>query len=326
MSVTSEVKSCAVVLNVDQIVLRQEEWRNGLHSRSLRQLVRSIISQYLISPFFLLSYSFVLVFMPGEILRSLSIAAARQAIRAAVLRTIDVLGAAFGLLCSLPFFVVLPVLIKLDSPGPVFYKQIRTGLNRRGKQRNGRLKEGSGEDQNDCEMRQQDIYGKPFHIYKFRTMRNDAEKNGAVWAKKNDPRITRVGKWLRRTHIDEIPQFLNVLKGDMSLVGPRPERPEIIASLIEKYPAYQERLAVKPGLTGVSQICLGYDSSLDDVRKKTSLDMLYISHQSVLLQLKVLFYTAIYILSSKPVNQALFFNATHARRQLNYRLSYENTY
>lgn len=327
MNATLEVKNYAVMLNVEQIVLRHEELLRAAHSRWIAQRVRSVINQYFISPFFLLSYSFFLVFVPREILRAFSISAVRRALRDAAFRAVDLLGAIVGLLCALPFFAVLPILIKLDSPGPVFYKQIRTGLGRRGRQRHREQTEGGGDGQNDGEKRQQDIYGKPFYIYKFRTMRNDAEKNGPVWAQKNDPRVTRVGIWLRQAHMDEIPQFLNVLKGEMSLVGPRPERPEIIASLVEKYPEYQRRLAVKPGLTGVSQICLGYDGSLDDVRKKTNLDMLYISQRSVFMQLKVLLYTARYILSAKPINQKFFFNSTPEKnRRPNYRLSYEHMY
>jgi lipopolysaccharide/colanic/teichoic acid biosynthesis glycosyltransferase len=181
----------------------------------------------------------------------LSFSAVRQALREAALRAIDVMRAIVGLLGTLPFFVVLPILIKIDSPGPAFYKQIRTGLGRNRKQRNGRQTDAGADGQNAGEKQVQDFRGRPFYIYKFRTMRNGAEKNGPVWAQKNDPRVTRVGKWLRKAHLDEIPQFFNVLKGEMSLVGPRPERPEIIATLIKKHPEYQQRLAVKPGITGV---------------------------------------------------------------------------
>lgn len=318
-----EAQGCALTLNVDQFVSEYEKSLRTLYSGASKQRVRTIINQYFISTFFLLSYFFFLVFVPRALLQISSLSAVRQAVREAALRIVDVLGATVGLLCALPLFVVLPILIKIDSPGPVIYKQIRTGLDQgRRRQRRGE-KPGHGHDRNNGTQRGQNSFGNPFYILKFRTMRRDAESNGPVWAQKNDPRITRVGKWLRKAHIDEVPQFLNVLKGEMSLVGPRPERPEIITSLVETYPEYQKRLSVKPGITGISQICLGYDSNLDDVRKKTKLDMLYISQRSVSMHMKVLFYTAGYILTAKPIDQKRFLASRRANGKLNYRISYE---
>lgn len=323
MNTVLEAQSCALTLNVDQFVLEYEESLRTRYAGASKLRVRTIINQYFISIFFLLSYICFLVFVPRALLRIPSLSAVRQAVREAALRFVDVLGAIIGLLCALPLFVVLPILIKIDSPGPVIYKQIRTGLDRdRRRQRRGKTL-GHGHDRNNGMQPGQNSFGNPFYILKFRTMRRDAESNGPVWAQKNDPRITRIGKWLRKAHIDEVPQFLNVLKGEMSLVGPRPERPEIITSLVETYPEYQKRLAVRPGITGISQICLGYDSSLDDVRKKTKLDMLYISRRSVFMHMKVLFYTAGYILTAKPINQKRFLDSRRANGKLNYRISYE---
>lgn len=323
MNAILEAQGCALTLNIDQFVLEYEESLRALYTGASKQRVRAIINQYIISTFFLLSYFCFLVFVPRALLRIPSLAGVRQVVRDAVLRFVDVLGAIVGLLCALPLFVVLPILIKIDSPGPVIYRQIRTGLDRGRRQPRRGKTPGHGHEQNNGTQRGQNSFGNPFYILKFRTMRRDAESNGPVWAQKNDPRITRIGKWLRKTHIDEVPQFLNVLTGEMSLVGPRPERPEIITSLVETYPEYQMRLAVKPGITGISQICLGYDSSLDDVRKKTKLDMLYISRRSVFMHMKVLFYTAGYILTAKPIDQKRFLDSRRANGKLNYRISYE---
>lgn len=147
---------------------------------------------------------------------------------------------------------IIALAIKLESPGPVIYRQERLGI--------------SG-----------DQHGHRFDMLKFRSMRTDAEKStGAVWAKEKDPRVTRVGWFLRKTRLDEVPQLVNVLKGDMSIVGPRPERPSIADDLSAKIPFYEERVAsVKPGITGLAQIYQGYDRDLDDVRQKILYDFSY---------------------------------------------------
>ena len=161
-------------------------------------------------------------------------------------RAIDVLASLVGLGVTLPFFPLIALAIRLDSPGPVFYKQKRA-----------------------CSLQNTDG-GVPetttFWILKFRTMRTDAEKNtGAVVATKNDPRVTRMGRFMRRTRIDELPQFINILRGDMTLVGPRPERPELLADLALAVPYFEERMRdVKPGLTGLAQIALGYTGKLPE--------------------------------------------------------------
>ncbi len=190
---------------------------------------------------------------------------------------VSVVGLAFfGLL--LP---VLAALIKLDSPGPVFYSQDRVGQNRRRQARRSQ-----GEDRRKVQQP-----GRPFRIHKLRTMRNDAEANGPQWAQKGDARVTRVGRFLRKTRLDELPQFWNILKGDMSLIGPRPERLWFIRQLEAEVPNYHDRLLVKPGVTGLAQVRNGYDQSLDSVRRKVELDRQYIQRCGPLAEAGILLET-----------------------------------
>ncbi|MFA5074101.1 MAG: TIGR03013 family XrtA/PEP-CTERM system glycosyltransferase [Nitrospirota bacterium] len=178
-------------------------------------------------------------------------------------QAIDFIFALAGLLFFLPFFPFIALLIKLDSAGPVFFRQIRVG-----------------------EM------DRPFFLYKFRTMRQNAEAGtGAVWAKEDDPRITRLGGLLRKTRIDELPQLYNVLRGDMSLVGPRPERPEFVERLKTVVPYYSERHFVKPGITGWAQIKYPYGASEQDALEKLRYDLYYIKNMSIVLELTVLLET-----------------------------------
>ena len=186
-------------------------------------------------------------------------------------RSLDISTAVVGLTLTAPLLPLLAGLIKLSSPGPVLFSQIRVG--------------------------QGDL---PFTIYKFRTMRQDAEaKTGAVWSQKNDPRITRLGKFMRKTRLDEIPQLYNILKGDMSLVGPRPERPEFVKDLKEIIPYYSERHYVKPGLTGWAQVCYPYGSSVEDAIEKLRYDLFYIKNISFWMDIKVIFKTVGVVLSGK---------------------------
>lgn len=172
----------------------------------------------------------------------------------------DIVGAFIGLILLSPLLLLTSLLIKFTSKGPVLYSQVRVGKS-----------------------------GKHFQIYKFRTMRVDAEQvTGPVWAAKNDNRITPIGGILRKSRIDEIPQFVNVLKGDMSLVGPRPERPIFVEQLKTQISDYEKRLDVKPGITGLAQVWHRYDETLEDVRKKIKYDILYIK--------KACFWTDILIL------------------------------
>jgi exopolysaccharide biosynthesis polyprenyl glycosylphosphotransferase len=163
------------------------------------------------------------------------------------------------LIFTLPVLVLTAIAIKLESPGPVFYKQERVGLN-----------------------------GKTFNIIKLRSMRIDAEKNGPQWAAKNDPRVTRVGKFIRKTRIDELPQLINILRGDMSLIGPRPERPVFTEQFEKEIPGFKKRLTVKPGLTGWAQVNGGYEAT---PAEKFEMDMYYIQNQSLKLDLQILLRT-----------------------------------
>ena len=175
-----------------------------------------------------------------------------------VKRILDVVVAAVGLVLSTPLILLSALAIRLEGPGPVFYSQVRVGR-----------------------------FNRPFRIYKLRTMRTDSETNGAQWAKKNDSRITLVGKILRKTRLDELPQFWNVLKGEMSLIGPRPERPVFVDDLGEQLPFYLQRHLVKPGLTGWAQINYPYGASVEDSYNKLTYDFYYIKHASVALDLQI---------------------------------------
>jgi len=220
--------------------------------------------------------------------RSISSAAS---IGPAVKRGIDIFASAIGLILLSPLLAVVALAIKLDSPGLVFYSQRRVGRDRRCNRyksyRNGVV-----------DRRCESTFGRPFRVYKFRSMRADAEKkSGPVWASENDPRITRVGAFIRRTRIDELPQLFNVLKGEMSLVGPRPERPHFVVELSRQIPDYRNRLTVKPGITGLAQVENGYDSSVDSVRKKVQYDLEYIKDWSITKDFKILLKTAIVVLT-----------------------------
>ncbi|MBD3170673.1 MAG: sugar transferase [candidate division Zixibacteria bacterium] len=214
-------------------------------------------------------------------------------------RAVDVTGALSGLLLCFPVFIILPVLIKLDSPGPVFFRQLRVGFNRRRSDRRS-MEIPAARDRRSNDRRQNNLYGKPFMIYKFRTMRQDAEKHsGPVWASKNDPRITPLGRFLRASRLDEIPQLINVLKGEMSLVGPRPERPYFIEKLRTQIDFYESRMNVKPGITGLAQVEHGYDQDIDDVRKKVNFDLEYIRRWNVYHDFKIMLKTVVVMVGGR---------------------------
>ena len=180
--------------------------------------------------------------------------------RAMIKRGLDVAFSVTALILGAPLLAVIAIAVKLDSKGPVFYKQIRVGRN-----------------------------GKFFKILKFRTMVEDAEdKSGPMWAKENDNRVTKLGSFLRRTHLDELPQFINVVKNDMSIVGPRPERPFFVELFRKEVPNYENRHTAKPGITGLAQIKRRYDESMTDVKKKLRYDVLYINKMCPLLDVKVI--------------------------------------
>lgn len=208
-------------------------------------------------------------------------------------RGFDVVASA----CALVLFgLLLPLLalaIKVDSRGPVFYGQTRVGINRRrGDRRGAPSPAPAGEERRDQRARQDArrvvAEGKPFTIWKLRTMYVNSESEGMRWASQNDPRITRVGRFLRLTRLDEFPQFFNVLKGEMSVVGPRPERPPFITLLSQEVPGYLERLRFKPGITGLAQIENGYDDSLESVHNKVAKDLDYITGFSLGRDLRIL--------------------------------------
>ncbi len=197
------------------------------------------------------------------------------------------LDVAISLVAMGVFGLILPLLaliIKLDSPGPIFYSQDRVGINRR--RSNRRCAERGKNDR-----RRVLQPGTPFRVHKLRTMGVNAEASGPQWASQNDVRVTRVGRFLRKTRLDEVPQFLNVLKGEMSLIGPRPERLVFVRKLENDIPEYHDRLLVLPGITGLAQVINGYDDSLDSVRRKVELDRRYIRNAGFLEDSKIIFST-----------------------------------
>lgn len=178
-------------------------------------------------------------------------------------RFLDIVFSSLGIILTLPLLPLIALAIKLESPGDILFSQVRVGEN-----------------------------GREFKIYKFRSMRQDAEVNsGAVWAGEDDPRITKVGKFLRKTRLDELPQLINVFKGDMAFVGPRPERPEFIVSLEKEIPYYSKRHVLKPGVTGWAQVCYPYGASVEDSLMKLKYDLYYVKNFSIFLDLKIILKT-----------------------------------
>jgi lipopolysaccharide/colanic/teichoic acid biosynthesis glycosyltransferase len=204
-------------------------------------------------------------------------------------RGFDIAASLFGLALFALILPALAIVIKLDSPGSVFYRQERIGINRRRQRRWGGIND-----------RRKVLHpGRPFEVYKLRTMRSDAESNGPQWASKGDARITRVGRFLRKTRLDELPQLWNVLVGDMSLIGPRPERLCFIRQLEHEVPFYHDRLLVKPGLTGLAQVRNGYDDSVESVRRKVEFDRQYIRRCGPLTEVGILFETVRVVLKGE---------------------------
>jgi lipopolysaccharide/colanic/teichoic acid biosynthesis glycosyltransferase len=192
---------------------------------------------------------------------------------------LDVVAALLILIVALPVILLAAALVRLTSKGTAFYTQVRLGQ-----------------------------HGKPYVIYKLRSMYQDCERySGIRWCTRGDQRITPVGKWLRRLHIDELPQLWNVLRGEMSLIGPRPERPELVVSLEKALPRYRDRLLVKPGLTGLAQIQLPPDTDLESVRQKLGLDRVYVYHRSFRLDLKIYAGTVLYLMgfSTRKIGRCL---------------------
>jgi lipopolysaccharide/colanic/teichoic acid biosynthesis glycosyltransferase len=188
-------------------------------------------------------------------------------------RAVDFVGAAAGLVLLAPVMGLIALIIKLDSKGPVLYSQERLGR-----------------------------FGESFKIYKFRSMIVDAEAAGPVWASLgSDARITRVGRFLRNSHLDELPQLFNVLRGEMSLVGPRPERPCFAEGLNRDIPRYEQRLMIKPGMTGLAQVHYRYDASVEDVKRKLRFDLLYVRRMCLMLDARIIAWTFVVCLTGRGV-------------------------
>src|SRR5256885_3736060 len=196
-------------------------------------------------------------------------------------RIVNILLAVVALIALSPLMILVAIAIRLTSPGPALYTQERVGVNRR-RRRTQAL----------YDRRGPDAGGIVFTIYKFRTMRNDAEQgSGAVWATQDDPRVTAVGRILRQYRLDELPQLFNVIRGDMNIVGPRPERPTIFADLRARIADYHHRQRTRPGITGWAQVNNAYDASLDDVRAKVRYDLEYLERQSLAEDVKIMLRT-----------------------------------
>jgi lipopolysaccharide/colanic/teichoic acid biosynthesis glycosyltransferase len=192
-------------------------------------------------------------------------------------RALNVVIAAVALVVMAPVMALVALAVRLTSKGPIIYSQVRVGVDRRFRSKNK------------YDRRGYDYGGRLFRMYKFRSMRVDAEADGqAVWAQKSDPRTTSIGRVLRKTRLDELPQLYNVLRGDMNIVGPRPERPTIFAQLRDDIPQYPQRQRVKPGITGWAQINQAYDSCLDDVKSKVRYDLEYVRQQSLSHDLRIM--------------------------------------
>jgi exopolysaccharide biosynthesis polyprenyl glycosylphosphotransferase len=188
----------------------------------------------------------------------------------AVKRQVDILCASVGLILSSPIMLAVALAVRLDSPGPVIYRQKRVGL-----------------------------AGRCFNVLKFRSMFVDAEKAGAQWATADDDRLTRVGGFIRKYRLDEFPQFVNVIRGDMSFVGPRPERPEFVEELRNVIPFYDERHTVRPGITGWAQVQYEYGASIEDARRKLEYDLFYLKNMSIMFDIAIIFHTLRTILSGR---------------------------
>jgi exopolysaccharide biosynthesis polyprenyl glycosylphosphotransferase len=185
-------------------------------------------------------------------------------------RFFDIVLSLFVIICFSWLYLILSILVKCTSKGPIIFKQERIGKN-----------------------------GKKFYIYKFRTMYVDAEKNGPALSSENDPRVTKFGRFLRKTRLDELPQFFNVLKGEMSIVGPRPEREYYIQQIIQKAPHYKLLHKIKPGITSWGQVKYGYAENVDQMVERMKYDILYLKNMSVLLDLKILIHTILVVIQGK---------------------------
>lgn len=263
-SLIANLSQHVVELDAGEVVLALEERRNALPLPDLLRVKTAGVRVNEISSFFERETGRVdlATVNPSWFIFSDGFTAGQRVSKVAK-RLFDFVASIVVLIATLPLVLLAAIAIRLDSKGPVFYRQMRVGL-----------------------------YGEPYRIIKLRSMRIDAEVDGnAIWAAENDPRITRVGKFLRQTRIDELPQLWNVLKGEMSFVGPRPERPEFVADLEAQIPYYAERHMVKPGLTGWAQVNYPYGASVEDARAKLEYDLYYAKNYTPFLDVVILLQT-----------------------------------
>ena len=216
-------------------------------------------------------------------------------------RGFDIVLASIALILLAPVILIAAILIKLESPGPAFYRQERIGLNRRRNNRRALSKSirSSTNKRSGADRRNNIHAGKPFNIIKLRTMKLGSEKEGPVLASDNDPRITHVGRLMRKARIDEIPQFVNVICGDMSIIGPRPERSFFISKYRHELPEFDLRLYMKPGITGLAQVESGYTKTVDHMRRRLLYDLRYISRLSFIQELQIILKTFYVVLTGK---------------------------
>ena len=259
----AELRSlCNPNLRIDRVIVAMEDRRGSMPVRELLDLrLRGVVVE---------DASFLMERLLGKLpldglnpsdlifTHGFNVKASQQILR----RLVSILVSFVGLLLCLPFIPFIMLAVRLSSPGPIFFRQTRVGLR-------GRL----------------------FSVIKFRTMRQDAEANGAVWATKNDSRVTPLGRFMRKTRIDEIPQLWNVLRGEMGFVGPRPERPEFVKWLTSEIPFYELRHMIRPGVTGWAQVRYRYGASLEETKHKLEYDLYYVKHLSIGLDLLIMFET-----------------------------------
>jgi sugar transferase (PEP-CTERM system associated) len=254
--------SCGVKTSIDRIVVAMEDRRGSMPVRDLLELrFRGIAIEDAGALLERLSGKLSLDGLnPSNLIFTDGFRAkARQQIS---LRIISFVVSFLGLLLCLPFLPLIILAVRLSSPGPIFFRQLRVGR-----------------------------YGYPFSLIKFRTMRQDAEAHGAVWATKNDPRVTALGRFMRKIRLDEIPQLWNVLRGEMAFVGPRPERPEFVQRFSKEIRYYELRHMIRPGITGWAQVCYQYGASLEEAKEKLEYDLYYIKHRSLGLDVLIMLKT-----------------------------------
>ena len=259
----AELRSfCVPNPRIDRVIVAMENRRGSMPVRELLDLrLRGVVIE---------DASFLLERLLGKLpldglnpsalifTHGFNVKASQQIVR----RLVSILVSFIGLMLCLPFIPIIILAVRLSSPGPIFFRQTRVGLR-----------------------------GRPFSVIKFRTMRQDAEANGAVWATKNDTRITPLGRFMRKTRLDEIPQLWNVLRGEMGFVGPRPERPEFVEWLTTEIPFYELRHIIRPGITGWAQVRFRYGASLEETKQKLEYDLYYVKHLSIGLDLLIMFET-----------------------------------